>query len=1037
MKLVDVSVKRPVGVIMIVIAALVLGAISLKNLAIDLFPEMEIPVAVVTTNYDGAAPQEVEQLVSRPVESAVGGIEGVTSVESVSSPGSSLVVLQFDWGRNIDESMNDIRDRIDQVAGMLPDGADRPSILRIDPQQMPVMWIGLSGADPQRLTEIAEDEVEPFFERVSGVASVGLEGGQQREIQVELNRAQLLNYGLTGSQVVQAINTENNATSAGNLTRGSQDLQLRIDGEFTSIEDIEKTPIPLQQGGSVKVSDVAIVNDTYKDVTSKSLVHGEEAIVLSIMKQSDGNTVEVSDAMYGAIEAMQAELEAEGISLSIIIDSADFIRDSIDSVINNMLIGAVMSIAVLLLFLRSIRTTLVIGITIPIAIISTFTLMYFTGETLNILSMGGLALGLGMMVDSAIVIIENIFSKRQQGYSIMEAAREGASELGPAVLASTLTSVAVFVPIVFVEGLAAELFRPLALTVAFALFASLICALTLIPMLSSKMLGNSKALEEEEESRGFNKLLDKLKATYKKVLERALRLRKTVVAVTAALVVGSLALVPFVGFEFIPGADQGQLEIRVTTNTGANLEETESVVHQVQAEIEPYNDIVQSNYVSIGGGGGAPGMGGSSNEATFTIQLVSPSEREMTTDEFVAAIEEGTRDIAGAEIAIVGMEAGMGAGSPIQLNIAGPDLDVLTDLSYQVMWLLEEIDGTTNIDSTVSEGRPELQVVVDRDLAGQYGLSYQQVMTEVSLAFEGQLATQYRTDGREYDVRVILPEDTRQTIRDLETMAVRSNHGVDVPLSAVADFKQVQGPTEINRSNQQREVRVTSDIADRDLGSVNQDIQQRLANVNLPDGYSISVGGDAEDMQESFSQLGLAFILAIFLVYLVMAVQFESFVHPFVVMFSLPTMIIGVFVGLFVTNTPLSVTALIGLIMLAGIVVNNAIVLVSYINILRDKGMDRYEAIIESGISRLRPILMTTMTTALAMVPLALGIGEGAEMQAPMAIVIIFGLLFSMVFTLVLIPVMYVIVDNFSSKVKGLFSRKKDAGAVEIADEKE
>ncbi|MCM3716647.1 efflux RND transporter permease subunit [Halalkalibacter oceani] len=1035
MKLVELSVKRPVGVIMLVIAALVLGGISLKNLAIDLFPEMDIPVAVVTTTYDGAAPQEVEELVSRPVESSLSTIEGVTTVESVSSPGASLVIMQFDYGRDIDDVMNDIRERIDQVAGMLPDGANRPSILRIDPQQTPVMWLGLGGAEADRLQEVAEDDIEPYLERLSGVASIGIEGGKEREILVELNRAQLLHYGVTGMEVVQAINGENNNASAGNLTRGTQDLQLRVNGEFTSVDDIAKTPIALQTGGSIKVSDVANIHDTFKEVALKSQVNGEEALVLSVMKQSDGNTVDVANSLLAAVDELQPDLEREGLSLSVVMDTSQFIKQSINSVVNNMLMGAVLSVLILLLFLRSFRTTLVIGLTIPIAIISTFTLMYFTGETLNILSMGGLALGVGMMVDSAIVILENTFSKIQKGYPIKKAAIEGGAELAPAVVASTLTTVVVFVPIVFVEGLAAEVFRPLALTVAFSLFASLIASLTLIPMLSSKMLGNVKVSFDGEDNKGFNKLLNKVRDRYGNLLQRALRFRKTTLLLTGAVIVASLSLVPFIGTEFMPGADQGQLSISVVGQSGSTIEETEQIVEQINDHLDSFAEVIDTSYVSIGGGSG--GFGGTaSNEASYTIQMVPPSEREMTTDELRSALTASIGDIPGAEITVQGVEGGMSAGSPIQINISGSELEVLEDLSQQVVWMLEEVNGTANVESSVAEGRPELQVIVDRDLASQYGLSYQQVMNEVVLGFNGQMATQYRTDGNEYDVRVILPEENRKTIRDLETMVVRSNAGVDVPVQAVAELKQVQGPAEINRSNQQRQVRVTSDVEGTDLGTVTTQIQQRIDSLNLPDGYSVSIGGQVEDMAESFAQLTLALVLSIFLVYLVMAIQFESFVHPFTIMFALPTTVVGVLVGLFVTGQPLSIPAFIGLIMLAGIVVNNAIILVSYINILREQGIDRFEAIIEAGRSRLRPILMTTLTTALAMVPIAMGIGEGAESQAPMGVVIIFGLSFSTIFTLVLVPVMYTFLDDFANRVKRLFTRKKSiqTGAVEVEE---
>ncbi|WP_062051772.1 efflux RND transporter permease subunit [Bacillus sp. JCM 19034] len=1029
MKLVETSVKRPVGVIMIVLAALVLGGISLKNLAIDLFPEIEVPVAVIATSYQGAAPQEMEQLVTRPIESAVGSIEGVQAIESMSAAGSSLVILQFDWGRNIDESMNAIRERVDQVVGVLPENAGRPSILRFDPQQLPVMWVSISGASPDILQQLAETEIQPAFERVDGVASVSIEGGLTREIQVQMDQAKLATYGLNGSQIAQAISAENQSISAGTLERGTQDLQLRINGDFTSIDDIGNTPLMIPTGETITVNDVAEVTDTFLERDVRSEVNGSEAVVLSIMKQSDGNTVAVSDNMYRAIEQVQQDLGDSQFTVDVIIDTSEFIRQSIASVVNNMLLGALLSVIILLIFLRSIRTTLVIGISIPIAIISTFTLMYFTGETLNVLSMGGLALGLGMMVDSSIVILENIFSKRQQGYSMIEAAKEGGSELASAVLASTLTSVVVFLPIVFVEGLPAQIFRPLAFTVAFALFASLVVSLTLIPMLSSKLLSKVK-VGEPEEKKGFDRLFDKITNIYERVLKWALKKRKTTVALTIFSIVASLALTPFIGMSFIPEADQGQVQMNIIAQTGTRIAELDEMVERVNETLEPYEEIIETRYSMIGGS--SQGMGGGSSEIEVIIQLVEPSERSMTTEEFVQSLGDEMTDLPGAETTITAVGAGLGGGSPIQINISGPEMDVLEDLAQQVMWMIEDNEGITNVDSTISEGRPELQIVVDRDMAAQYGLSQQQVMSEIMLGYSGQVATRYREEGKEFDVRVILPDDQRQTIQDIETMMIHNQQGTEIPLSSIAELQQIQGPTEINRSNQQREVRVTSDLVGVDLGTATTQIEAQLERMHKPDGYNLSLGGQSQEMIDAFEQLALAFFLSIFLVYMVMAIQFESFLFPFIIMFSLPTMIVGVLGGLFITNEPLSVPAFVGVIMLAGIVVNNAIVLVSYINILREKGMDRTEAIIESGRSRLRPIFMTTLTTALAMVPLALGIGQGAEAQTPMAVVIIFGLMASTVFTLILIPVMYIFFDNLSKRMGSFsFKRKREVDSIE------
>jgi hydrophobic/amphiphilic exporter-1 (mainly G- bacteria), HAE1 family len=1036
--LAQLAVKRPVGVIMMIFGVLVLGIVSLKNLAVDLYPKIEVPVAVITTTYQGASPQEIERLVSEPIESVVGSIQGIDKIQSVSSPNSSLVIMQFDWGTNIDNALNDIRERIDQVAGMLPEDADRPSVLRIDPQQTPVMWIGLSGAAPEKLQDIAKDEIEPYFERVDGVASISTQGGKEREIRVEIDQARLNSYGLSAAQLVEALRSENQAASAGNLEKGSQELQVRIDGEFTEVEDIQKTPIQLKDGRTIELGDVAEVKDTFKDLLTTSRVNHEPALVLSVLKQSDANAVKVADGMYEAIDEMQKNLKKDGISLSIILDTSDFIRQSIDSVVDNIISGAVLSTIILLFFLKNIRAMLVIGLTIPIGIIATFSLMYFTGETLNILSMGGLALGIGMMVDSAIVIMEHIFSLRQKGVPLQEAAIQGGSELAPAVIASTLTSVVVFAPIVFVEGLAAELFRPLALTVSFSQFASLAAALTLVPMLSARLLKNVKTIgtvaevtETEEKTGRFKAFIKSLRSRYSRFLQWALNHRKTVLLTIFLLIIGSFGLVPFIGTSFIPPSDQGQISLDIVAREGVQLKEMESIVDEVDKKLKKYDDTIETSYVTVGGNN--TGFGTSvSNEASYIIQLVEADKRNIDTTAMIKKLEKELKDIPGAEFKVGALDPGFGSGAPVDIKISGPNLDVLKDLAQQVTWIVEDVKGTYNIDNTVAEGRPEIKIKVKRDLVSQYGLSYQQVMNEIKLGFDGQVATRYRTDGNEYDVRVLLPEDKRRTIRDLESMTIRSNTGIDIPLSAVAELKQVQGPAEINRDNQQRQVSVTSDIRDRDLGSINNEIKAKIDQLAVPEGYRISTGGQGEDMAESFKDLSLALILSIFLVYLVMAVQFESFAYPFVIMFSLPTTIIGVLVGLFITQKPLSVPAFIGIIMLAGIVVNNGIILVEYINILRQKGFERMEAIIDAGLSRIRPILMTALSTILGMVPLALGIGEGAEAQAPMAVVIIFGLTFSTIFTLVLVPVVYTLIDDFGSKMKHFRFRRKPAEEVEL-----
>ena len=1014
MRIVETSIKRPVGVTMIILAILALGFVSFRNLTVDLFPEIDLPIAVVATSYEGASPQEVEQLVTRPIESSISTIEGVEMVQAQSQPGSSLVIMMFSTGTNIDDALLNVRERIDQIKIFLPTGANDPSVLRFDPQQMPVMMVSLSGDDPAQLHTLAENIVQPGFERQGGVGSVTVEGGVIEEVQVILDQQRLNQYGLSSQQILQAINSNNQSISGGVIARGTQELQIRIPGEYKSLEEIEDTLIQTPTNEFIRLTDVATVQFAEREKQGYAFVNGKEAIVLSILKKADANTVAVSDEILSSLDSIKNRLP-DNVELNVVIDTAEFIRMSIDSVIENLLLGGLFAVLILLLFLKSIRATLVIGLSIPISVIATFTLMYFSGQTVNLLTMGGLALGIGMMVDSSIVILEHIFTYRERGYSLKEAAKEGASEMGPAVIASTTTTLVVFLPIVFTQGIAAQIFKPLALTVAFSLVASLVAAITIVPMLSSRMLGKISA--DGGRRYWFNRLLNRVTNVYSKILRRAIKLRKTTVFATITILVGSIFLVPQLGVAFMPEADQGQIEISARTPTGTNLETTLEVAEKINEIIFEDEEYIDSAYVSVGSPGGMA-FGATTNSASYMIQLIPSNERDVTTEDLLHKWDEQLQNIAGAEIRVNILGGTISTGDPIQIQLSGADFDVLSEISHQFTEIIADVEGVHNPRSSADRGRPEMQIVVDRDAAAEYGLTYQSVMGQISATLNGQIATQFRYEGNEFDVRVMLPKESRQNMEDIEQLKIMTPTGDQISLSTIADLELVEGPVALTRQNQQRLVTVSSGIVGRDLGSVVADIEAKLDSVNLPEGYSYSIGGEFEEMVEAFADLALALIFAIFLVYAVMAVQFENFLHPFIIMFSMPTMIVGVILGLYVTGLPFSIPAFIGLIMLAGIVVNNGIILVDYINILRRKGAERYEAIIEAGKTRLRPILMTTLTTILGMIPLSLALGEGAEAQQPLAVVIIFGLLTSMLFTLFFVPVVYTLFDDLSQKLR-------------------
>ncbi|WP_332697096.1 efflux RND transporter permease subunit [Halalkalibacter lacteus] len=1029
MKLINESVKRPVGVVIITLVMMILGGVSLNGLKVDLMPDMDLPVAVVMTPYNGAAPQEVENLVTRPLEGAVSATEGLDTMQSISAQNQSVIILMYDFNTDLDVVMLDLRDRIDMVRQALPDGVGSPSVMRFDPNQMPIMQIGISAEmDLTRLTHIAEDSIIPQMERIPGVAQVELTGGQVREIIVEPDLTMLQRNGLTISQLSQIIGGESMSASAGEVERGGQEVPLRIVGDFRTTADIEDINIPLPTGQSVKLSDVATVKDTFKDTASLAYVNGQPTLSIDIVKQGDANTVDVSEAVTNQLDTIQQQLSQE-VTLTKIMDSAEFINDSIKSVVINMILGGVMAVFVLLIFLRSVRSTLIIGLAIPIALISAFTLLYFAGQTINIITLGGLALGIGLLVDSSIVILENIYKYRERGYSRVEAAKKGAAEISSAVVASTLTSLVVFLPIVFTGGIAAELFMPLALTVGFTLIASLIVALTIVPMLSGLLL--PKIIVEEDPkglakiSANIGKVFDKVDNLYRSVLRWVINHKKTIVFGTLFLLIASLGGVKFVGVELIPAFDQGEISASFEMPPGTSLEETRETLTQLE-EYLLHTGVTEVVYTSVGGGGMIGlGNGGDSNSGELYIRLVSASERSVTTNEVIEEFSEYAETIPDMDFTVRSFESdGMG-GNPIEIEIRGEDFDTLNLLADDIRDIISEVPDTTNVTHSMGETRPEVQIHVDRDLASQYGLSYGEVMQTVMNSVTGVVATKMRTDGQEIDVTVILPEESRDNFNQVQNLPLLTPAGDTVLLSAIADFVQADGPTVINRQDQTRGVSITGDIMDRDLGSVMADIETKLDHYIFPEGYDYQTGGDYEMMMEAFIDLSLALALAIFLVYAVMAFQFEKVMYPFIVMFSLPATFIGIILGFVLTGRPLSAPAFIGVIMLAGIVVNNAIVLVDYINKLRERGLAREEAILEAGPTRLRPILMTMLTTVLAMVPLAIGFGEGAELQAPMATVIVFGLSFSTFITLVLVPVMYIYTDNFTNWWKGLFSRRK------------
>ncbi len=1013
MRLADYAIKHPVTIVMLILLSMLLGAVSLSRLSIDLLPEMNFPVAAVYTVYEGAGPEEIENLVTRPLEETLGTVNNVESISSTTSSGVSLVIIEFNWNTNMDFATLQMREKLDLIRRILPAEAGSPLVFKFDPSMMPVMQIGMGGSDDlAAIKKFGSDVVKGRLERLDGVASVSISGGLDRVIQVNLHPEAMYGYGISTSSVVQALAAQNLNLPGGTIEDGRTELLLRTVGIFQSVEEIAQIPIMSTQGFIVRLGDVAEVKDDYRDQTQFAFMNGEPSVSISIQKQTNANTVRVARLVKQELVKLNAETPA--ITYNTIFDQSVFVERSISVLTNSALYGGFLAVLVLFLFLRSFRTTMIIGISIPISIITTFILIHFAGLTLNMLSLGGLALGVGMLVDNAIVVLESIFRYRQEGYPPIEAAQLGSKEVGTAIIASTLTTVVVFLPVVYVQGLASIIFKELALTVIFSLLMSLTVSLTLIPMLSSRMLRGRPRVETKAG------MYLRLVQWYQKQLRWALRHRKVFVAIGVLLFVLGAAMVTFIGAEFLPTVDQGRLSVSIRLPAGSRLTDTHEIAEKVAAIVRTVPEL-DTIFMNVGSGGLSM-MGGSSspNRATVDVKLVTLAERDRRTSEVVEELRGKIALIPGAEFNVretdMMMMGGGFGGDPIVVKIKGDDLDLLKDLAEDSVARIEAVPGTREVSSSVGEGRPEMQIIVERDKAATMGMTVYQAALAIRSALSGQTATRYKVSGDEIDVVVQLEPESIQVAQDLMWLPVTTPLGTTVPLSDIATFKYDVGPISIAREGQSRIVEVSVDVFGRDLNSVTKEIQGTLAELNLPEGYSIEYGGQNQEMWDAFGNLAFAFVLALVLVYMVMASQFESLVHPLTIMFSVPFALVGVTMSLAITGRTINVASVIGIIMLAGIVVNNAIVLVDYINQLRENGEERTTAIINAGGTRLRPILMTTLTTVLALFPMALGIGAGAELLAPLSTVVIGGLVASTLLTLFIVPVTYSIFDDLGRR---------------------
>lgn len=1003
MGIVSLSTNRPIAFLMFYIGVVAVGLVAVIGLSIDLYPDISFPTVLVVTTYEGVAPEDVETLVTKPIEEAVAAVEDVDEVLSSSREGVSLVNVKFKWGKDMGVASLDVREAVDMVKAFLPEDATDPYIFKFSSSAMPILFLTVTGDySLAELKKIAEEEIEPRVERIRGVASVYTQGGEAREIHVYADDEKLRAYGLTLEQLVGALVAENVRVPGGSLEQGRSDFLVRTTGEFSRVADISEVVVTRLRGSPVRLKDVARVEDAFEDKVEELRVAGHPGVMVMIQKQSTANTVQVSDRVKEELPRIERLL---GVRMLPVMDAAKYIKQSIGNLKGAAWQGAILAVLVLLLFLRNVPSTLIIATSIPVSLLATFILMRFTNVTLNMISMGGLVLGIGMLVDASVVVVESIYRHGERGLTPKEAAATGAGEVANAVAASVITTVVVFLPVVFVPGIAGILFRDMALTVVFSLVCSLVVSLSLIPLLASKTL----RVKRRERPQAVLKAA----GVYERLLRWALGHKLTTILVAVGMLAVSLALVPFIGVEFNPASEPGEFAITVETPVGSKLAVTQEAVRQVEKMVAAEVPELDQVFARVGQGKGFAAIFTGAGSHTGMVQfIVKPiNQRDRTDEEIRLALKEPMARIPGARVFFEAnaFEQMMFGGARLAVEIYGEDLGEARLLAEEVRKMMESVPGTTDVRISRAEGKPESRVAIDRERAAHYGLSVSSIGHAVQTGVMGSVAGYYREGGREYVIRVRLPEEKREAVRDILNLLVPTPGSGPVPLGSVADLEMLTGPVEIERKGQQRIVEVTGNLTgERDLGAVVADMRERLPGVRVPADFSLEVAGEAQDVQESFRWLALALVGATLLVYMVIAAQYESLLHPFVIMLTLPLSFVGVAWTLFLTGTTLSVNSLIGVIVLAGIVVNNAILLVDYINLLRGRGQALEEAVVNATMVRTRPVLMTALTTMLGMFPMALGIGEGAELNYPMARAVVGGLGAATFLTLVVIPVVYV-----------------------------
>ena len=1035
MWLTNLAIKRPVVILMLFAALAVLGIKSRSEMPLDLNPKVDIPYVVISTVYPGAGPEEIETLVSKPLEDAIGSINGLKNISSTSQEGVSIVQMEFELGTNLDVAVSDVRGKVDAARRALPDDADSPVIQKLDIGAQPILYMGLSSKRPAReLRELVDDVVKDRLGKLKGVASVNVTGGEQRQIQVDVDKNRLEAYGISINQVSQALAAGNLNMPSGRIKEGGREYAVRAVGEFANVDEIRNLKISVGGGpnGSNRVltiGDIAEVKDSVAEREENTRLQRQDSVGITVQKQSDANTVEVADAVKKELESMKSILPSD-VKIAISMDQSARVREAIADVNTSLWLGAFLAVLIVFLFLHNLRGTFIVAIAIPASIVAAFIPIRFAGFTMNTMVMLALSLAVGILVDDSIVVLENISRHLTKGEDPAEAAFNGRAEIGLAAITITMVDVVVFVPIAFMGGIVGQFFRQFGITVAAATLFSLLVSFTLTPMLASRWY---RKHEDVEAKTGFFKKFDEfyhmLDTRYREVLAWSLRHRWQVLVLGVVVFVGVMMTAgPKLGFEFFPQSDQGQVGITVEMPTGASLMATDAVVSRVEDIVEkiPEAEHVFTNVGSTHGGVMTTGASGA-NYGQITVSL---REKESVIDRFLrpfmggerkrirrdttiaAELREKVKGIAGGRITVSAV-SGMGGGwSPIDIELTGESTDELNTVSQKIKQVVAGTEGVLDPDVSWKVGKPEITATVDRVRAAEMGFSVGQIASALRTSIEGSTDTHYRENGKEYDIRVRLNEFDRYSQTDVGRVVIGAVDGMPIFLQDVAKITPDTGPTKIERKNRQRKVSVTAGLLPgHPLGNVQNVLREKLEAVPLGN-VQLHWGGQGEMMKESFGYMFSALILAILLVYMLMAALFESLFNPFIIMFSLPMALIGAILALVITGETMSIVAMIGFIMLMGLVTKNAILLVDYTNTLRQKGLDRTKAILEAGPTRLRPILMTTFAMIFGMLPTALKLGRGSETRAPMAIAVIGGLIVSTLLTLVVIPTLYTVFDD-------------------------